>query len=289
MKTLYMFKGLPASGKTTQSGALITDLGAGNVKRVNKDDLREMLDRGKWSQSNERFVLAARDALVTLGLRESKHVIVDDTNLVPRHQARLQQLAEANEAAFEVVDLTDVPVGECIERDRARTRSVGENVIRDMWLKYIVPPPPAYDPAKPYAIICDLDGTLFDLNGRNPYDASTCFNDKVRAHVADAVQRMCMTPTISLIFVSGRSAEWRKETHDAIRQMAGFQDYTLYMREYGDKRRDSILKREIYAEKIEPSYNVFAIFDDRPQVIMECWQALGLGDRIFNVGTGQEF
>ena len=31
-----------------------------------------------------------------------------------------------------------------------------------------------YDPNLPNAIICDLDGTLALLNGRNPYDASLC-------------------------------------------------------------------------------------------------------------------
>ena len=42
-------------------------------------------------------------------------------------------------------------------------------------------------------------------------------------------------------------------------------------------------------EEFEGKYNVIAIFDDRPQVIRECWQALGFGDRIFNVGGGEEF
>lgn len=61
------------------------------------------------------------------------------------------------------------------------------------------------------------------------------------------------------------------------------------MRPQGDMRRDSIVKRELYENHIKGKYNVVAIFDDRPQVIRECWQALGFGDRIFNVGTGKEF
>ena len=49
------------------------------------------------------------------------------------------------------------------------------------------------------------------------------------------------------------------------------------------------MKRELYEEHIKERYNVVAIFDDRPQVIRECWQAVGLGDRVFNVGDGREF
>ncbi len=63
----------------------------------------------------------------------------------------------------------------------------------------------------------------------------------------------------------------------------------LLMRAPGDSRRDSIVKRELYEKHIKGKYNVVAVFDDRPSVIRECWQALGFTDRIFNVGSGEEF
>ena len=66
-------------------------------------------------------------------------------------------------------------------------------------------------------------------------------------------------------------------------------DHDLFMRPEGDMRRDSVVKRELYEQHIKGKYNVLAIFDDRPQVIRECWQELGFGDRIFNVGSGREF
>jgi len=289
MKTLYMLKGLPASGKTGHAHTLISDLGAGNAKRVNKDELRAMLDLRRWSPSNERFVLAARDACITLALLEGKSVVVDDTNLHPRHLKHLSGIAETHGAQVEVVDLTHVPMSECIKRDRARANGVGEGVIKDMYVKYICPPPPAYDPAKPMCVICDIDGTIATVNGRDWDDPTRYFEDKVVPHVLDTVQRMCAVPGVDLLFITGRYSKWRQVTFDWLRQIAGLGAFALYMREDGDNRKDFIIKRELYQVFVEPKYNVHVILEDRPRVIMDCWQALGFADRIFNCGTGQEF
>lgn len=139
MKTLWMTRGLPASGKSTWARAKQAEFRLGEVKRVNKDDLRAMLDAGKWSAENEKFVVTIRDNIVTAALSEGKHVIVDDTNLAPQHEARLRQLAREKDASFELVDFTNVPLDECIERDRKRSDSVGETVIRGMWEQFLRP------------------------------------------------------------------------------------------------------------------------------------------------------
>ncbi|MFP5226446.1 MAG: AAA family ATPase, partial [Acidobacteriota bacterium] len=75
----------------------------GAYKRVNKDDLRAMLDSGRWSRENEKMVLQFRDHIIVEALKSGKHVIVDDTNLALKHEGRLRQLATENGAAFEVV------------------------------------------------------------------------------------------------------------------------------------------------------------------------------------------
>jgi predicted kinase len=139
MKTLWMTRGLPASGKSTWARAKQEELPLGEVKRVNKDDLRAMLDAGKWSPENEEFVVTLRDHVVISALALGKHVIVDDTNLAPVHEARLRQLARENNALFVLVDFTHVPLEECIQRDSVRSASVGEPVIRQMWEEFLRP------------------------------------------------------------------------------------------------------------------------------------------------------
>jgi predicted kinase len=139
MKTIIMLRGLPASGKSTWARKYLANANAGTVKRVNKDDLRAMLDGGKWSPENEKFVLQVRDNIIGSALDSGKHVIVDDTNLAPKHEARLRELAKKHGADFQIIDFTHVSVDECIERDRGRPNYVGEKVIRDMHQQFLVP------------------------------------------------------------------------------------------------------------------------------------------------------
>jgi predicted kinase len=287
MKTLYMTKGLPASGKTTAAKALVAT--QPGTKRVNKDDLRAMIDGGKWSEANEKFVLNVRDYIVYDALGKGFHVIVDDTNLAPKHESVLRDLAKRSKAKFEILDFTNVTPEECIKRDLARPNSVGQKVIMDMYNRYLKPAPqipPAYNEALEDVVLCDIDGTVAEMTDRGPFEWAKVGQDKLRPHVMKAARSF--GPNV--IFISGRDSVCRPETETWLKQNYGFGiPLGLYMRPAGDQRRDSIVKREIYENHIKGRYNVIAIFDDRPQVIRECWQALGLGDRVFNVGTGEEF
>ena len=44
--------------------------------------------------------------------------------------------------------------------------------------------------ALPKAIICDLDGTLALMNGRNPFDASKCDEDLLNVPVAEYIEKL---------------------------------------------------------------------------------------------------
>lgn len=68
---VYFLSGLPASGKTTWAKERLAENPNG-IKRISKDDLRAMLDGGRWSGDMEKFVLKARDALISLALDEKK-------------------------------------------------------------------------------------------------------------------------------------------------------------------------------------------------------------------------
>ena len=287
MKTLYMTKGLPASGKTTAAKALVAT--QPGTKRVNKDDLRAMIDAGKWSEANEKFILNIRNAVIKEALEAGNHVIVDDTNFAPKHEAGLRDVARAHKAKFEILDFTHISPEECIKRDLARPNSVGQAVIMKMYDQYLKPEPmvpPAYDQALEDVVLCDIDGTVAEITNRGPYDWNKVHQDKCRTLVMKAARSFGP----SVIFISGRDEVCRYDTETWLRLHYGFgAPLGLYMRPAGDTRRDSIVKREIYENRIKGRYNVLAIFDDRPQVIRECWQALGFGDRIFNVGIGKEF
>jgi predicted kinase len=274
MKKAIILRGLPASGKTTWARKII-DENPGRYKRISKDDLRAMLDNGRWSKGNEKFILSVRNSLILQALQEGYHPIIDDTNLHTKHEQAIRELVKGL-AVVEIKDFTDVRVEECIERDRHRQNYVGEQVIRKMYKDFLLvkPQPPAYIDGLPDAIISDLDGTLALLNGRNPYDASLCEEDLVNNPIAEIVNRYYNSGDYTIILVSGRSEEHRSQTERWLTQNCILYDL-LYMRTSGDNRKDAIVKHEIYQQHIADKYNVKFVLDDRQQCI-NLWRSLGL-------------
>jgi len=128
--------GLPASGKSTWAKHLVRRSN-GTVKRINKDDLRAMLDAGEWSAENEALVEIARNALIESFLSRGFSVVCDDTNFHPSHIATFEGFAVRYKARFILEDFRDVPLEECIRRDGLRDDSVGETVIRSMHARYM--------------------------------------------------------------------------------------------------------------------------------------------------------
>ena len=130
----------------------------------------------------------------------------------------------------------------------------------------------------PQAIICDLDGTLALLNGRSPYDASTCEQDILNRPVADIVRRYLIDPNVRVFFVSGREDKYKRQTKNFIelhfKDISNL-DYTLLMRKAGDYRKDAEIKKEIYDKYINKKYEVLFVLDDRDQVV-KFWRSEGL-------------
>ena len=280
---IIMARGLPASGKSTWAKEQVL-AGGGFVKRVNKDELRAMVDASKHSDAREEEIVGIRDMLVERWVRQGKTVIVDDTNLHPSHETRLRELAEQLGVEFRIQDFTHVPFGVCIQRNRERERQVPEPWMFREWEKYIKPIQDEASQIHP-AIICDLDGTLALLNGRSPYDASTCENDELNTLVRD-IWKAFPKDQYMKILVSGRSDKHREQTERWLTKN-WISYHALYMRKDGDSRADEIIKREIYDNKIRGIYHVHAVIDDRPKVI-RMWQ-FDLGLPVINVGYGIEF
>lgn len=140
MRKILVLRGLPASGKTTFAKALLEN--EPNVwKRINRDEMREMLDSSVHSPDNERFVLTLRDWLIRSSIKAGRNVIVDDTNLAPIHLKKIRAIAqmlevETGEEVTVSIEEFDTQLEECIQRDAQRQNSVGEEVIRQMYEEY---------------------------------------------------------------------------------------------------------------------------------------------------------
>ena len=270
MKILIL-RGLPASGKSTWAKELVSV--NHNWIRVNKDDLRAMMNGGVFSGKLEKHIVRTERELAENALKLGKNVIVDDTNFNPDHEIFFRRLAHQYKAEVEV-KFFDTPLAMCIDRDNKRPNGVGEAVIRRMYDQYLKPKPTIYerDESLPKAIICDIDGTLAHMKDRSPYDWSRVDQDEVDPVIKNLLN--AVKNKYFIILTSGRDEVCREKTEKWLRGNE-IPYGMLLMRPEGDIRKDLIVKRELFEIHIRPYYNIEFVLDDRNQVV-DMWRSLGL-------------
>lgn len=304
MPTIHITTGLPASGKTTAARELVA-AAKGRMRRVNLDDIRAMLDGTGpdrvWTKAHEATALDVQDAAVRSAIAGGFDVVCDNTHLTPSIPKRIKAAA-AGQAEFVVHDFTHVPLEECIRRDAQRgPASVGETVIRRLadnhrkatrngwrltadWLNdqpTVEPYEP--DPSLPAAILCDIDGTLALHDGRGPYDFERCVEDKLNTAVLRALWSFRLANDDRIVLLSGRQEEYRPHTEQWLAQHQVPYD-ELWMRAAGDRRRDDIVKAELFDQHVRHRYAVRVSLDDRDRCIA-LWRRMGLSSWQVNYGN----
>lgn len=264
-------KGLPASGKSTWANAYIAD--NPNFVKIEKDEIRKKSNLFKdgvynYKRGDEGIVLKERDRLMNEALSKGKSVISADTNLTQKNILQISNIAKKYGAEVEIVYFLDVPLRELIERDRVREYSVGEQVIRRMFHEKVKTMPTflKYDPELPFAVICDLDGTLTTgPKNRSPYEWSKVGNDDINLGVSHVLDGIRVINYAKVFIFSGRDAVCRSETEDWLERHDIEYD-ELHMREKGDVRSDEVVKSEMIEKYIRDKYNVLIWFDDRVRI-----------------------
>lgn len=318
MLKIIMCVGIPGSGKSTWAKSEISK-DPDNWVRINNDDLRAMMNNSIYSSSYEKLVTDTRNYLIREALKRDKNIIIDNLNLNKKHFDDVVKIAKSINKSIEISEKTFyIELEQAILRDSQREgrAKVGESIVKKWWKdsgkelfkkynprteivtsnvtfereKNII----SYDPKLPNAIMCDLDGTLALLNGRNPYDASDCENDLPNIPVIETIKSFFLRG-YHIIFCSGREDKYKEQTEKFINKYCKvsycsgegqFEQtiaYRLFMRKTNDFRKDSIVKEEMYKSFIENKYNVLLILDDRDQVV-QGWRQLGL--TCFQVAPG---
>jgi uncharacterized HAD superfamily protein len=129
------------------------------------------------------------------------------------------------------------------------------------------------------AVVCDLDGTLAILNGRNPYDASQCETDTLNEELAEVINYLDLVCGHAVIILTGRSEAYREATEQWLKDK-GIRYDKLFMRPGEMQSMPAAEFKEIMLDNdILPDYHVYLAFDDMYQVCdmfrrkgIPCWQ-----------------
>jgi len=300
---MFFLKGLPACGKSTKRRALLADLQLQPIVAVNKDEIRIELDipPGNFFREPEVERIES-ERIKTVLTNKVENLVLDNTHNDPKYEVRYRAMAQHYGYEFVMIDMSDVPVAECIRRDSLREgqEKVGEKIIMSMYdkyysptrpkgkerkerkekVKFVIPEPMVQDPSLPVAAIVDLDGTLSMANGRTWYEYTKADTDTLVVPVHATVKALVATGTIKhVIFLTGREETGREAALKFLDQTAGFPvDGTtniLVMKAKGDHRPDTEAKSELFDLHVRGKYNILMVFEDRNRVV-EMWRQMGL-------------
>lgn len=279
MPKMTLLVGPPGSGKST----LAKQYEAKGYVRISQDD------QGKGGH---------QDLFRDSG-REGKDIVVDRMNF--NVQQRLNYLSHAKTHNYETeIVVIHESYETCLKRAIARQdhptihdETGARAALQTFFTKYERPLPGEADSIrfiypegdKPKVIVCDLDGTLCDVEHRRHHvrppegvkkNWAAFFADIPK----DPANEWCLDILSSfnargtrIVFCSGRDDNQRKMTEDWLKKHCGFL-WTLYMRNRHDSRQDSIVKEIILDFELLTRYKPYFMIDDRKQVV-EMWRRRG--------------
>jgi predicted kinase len=135
MNTLTLLVGLPASGKSTYARERLAN---DSTIILSSDELRKELLGDENCQENNEFVFKTLYKRAKENLQNGKNVVIDATNInLKARRSALSQFEKMPIRREAIVFAT--PFELCIERDKERSRTVGEAVIKKFLYRFEIP------------------------------------------------------------------------------------------------------------------------------------------------------
>lgn len=295
-----ILKGCSASGKSTFCADFLKE--NPQFVEVNRDNIRfQLYGKEMMWRGNEQEVSKIEEALIRGTFSQGKNVVSSNTNLNDKYPNRFRKLADEYNAEIVVNDsFMSVPLDELLRRDSKREFSVGSEVIKKQYNKYVMknefyrePYLKPQDENLPVAAIFDVDGTLtLGPESRSPYDMAKIKQDKPNPYVISALSMYLDTGARVFIF-SGRevksyvdTVDWLTEQLPFLPKVMASGQLTLHMRSNNlpgvPAESDDVVKDRLFSEHVEGQFHVVAVFDDRLRVCKNVWFKRGLP--LFRVG-----
>lgn len=283
MKQLIVLVGPPGSGKST----LAKQYEADGFVRVSQDDM------GK----------AGHLAIFHLGIEHGKSMVIDRMGF--SRQQRQGYLEHAKKNGYEThIVVVHLGRSECYKRIVARIENEGHPTIMDtssansalntFFSKYERPTSAEADNVqfvypggeKPEVVVCDLDGTLCNLDKRLHHVRTEpgvkknwkaffeeLSNDEPNMWCFHMMHAFAETGT-GVVYASGRPDDYKRKTEAWLEEKNLDLHQALYMRCRGDHREDFIAKEIILDFEILTRWTPIMFIDDRQQVV-DFWRSRG--------------
>lgn len=272
---LTLLVGPPGSGKSTLAKSYVTE----GYTYINQD-----------SQGKDHL------RLFNEALERNEPVVVDRMNFNVIQRLRYLEPAKAKGYTTRIVVLhesLETCMSRCVSRvghETIQDEKSARSALNTFFTKYERVQDSEADEvkrvwpsgAKDRAIICDLDGTLCNIDhrlhfvrGEGKKDWKSFFqelhNDKPNEWCVDLVNKFSTTHPI--VYCSGRPDDHRKVTEKWLKDN-NLWFSNLYMRSRGDHRSDDIVKEILLDFELLTRYTPYLVIDDRQRVV-DMWRKRG--------------
>lgn len=286
--------GIPGSGKSTLAAKIIQE--EDNFVELNFDNIRMEIVKKRfseyepekhnlwkfWKHKMNKELDSIFEEQFQKAINERKNIVFSNKNTHNGRRDGLVQKMKNFGYDVHVIPVT-TSYDVAVRQDMFRVNVIGANEIRKDWKRYneFFNAHEMYVPKEGSvkAVMFDIDGTIAHMENRSPYDWDKVINDK-----PDFIMQIMIESLISkgfkIIYMSGRDSVCMKDTIDWLvkhynADFGSDGNSVIFMRESQDQRKDSIIKRELFDRNVRDFYNVYSVFDDRPQVV-RMWHDIGL-------------
>lgn len=118
---------------------------------------------------------------------------------------------------------------------------------------------------RPTAYLFDIDGTLALHRGRGPFEYGRVDEDALNPPVADIAVALAAAGH-GIVYLTGRPDSVRDATQTWLDRHA-LPLGPLLMRTHGDRRKDVVVKGELYRSHVVDRWRVLGVFEDRDQMV----------------------